>query len=246
MPTFSPQDGINLATALNHKAPSATMQVYAAHLINAFIWTAYPWNWTKQSLTQITLTDAVQDYSLAGSDLTTFYRFVNLEIQDISITPTRSVWLAQKDHLSVELIQKGGTDNIRFYSWEAVLSKIRLEKSAAVPSGTTLVLNGEFQRTPTIITGSNLTTAFAAPDHYFQVFVEGLRWKFYELTDDPRAGNTQFVKQRAIHTGQKATFMSAFEAMKEAEDFSDGEDMVYPSGGTLAVGRDNFVPRIFG
>lgn len=243
--TYTPQDGINLATALNHKAPSSTMQVYACNLVNAFIWTAFPWNWTKQSLTQITLIDAQQDYSLGGSDLTSFYRFVNLEIQQTSTTPTASRFMTQKNHLSVDLVQKGGLESIRFYSWEATVSKLRLEMSAAVPSGTTLVLNGEFQKQPTQITGSNLGTAFAAPDHYFQVFVEGLRWKFYELTDDPRAGATQFARGRAVHTGQKATFMDAFENMKEAEDFSDGEDVIYPAGGTLGQGRDTNNPRIF-
>lgn len=247
--TFSPQDGINLATALNHKAPSSTMQVYACNMVNAFIWTAFPWNWTKQSLTQITLVDAQQDYSLGGTnptDLSLFYRFVNLEIQQTSSTLTASRFMNQKNHLSVELVQKGGLESIRAYSWESTINKVRLEMSAAVPSGTTLVLNGEFQKQPTQITGSNLTTAFAAPDHYFQVFVEGLRWKFYELTDDPRAGTTQFVKGRAVNTGQKASFMDAFQGMREAEDFSDGEDVIFPSGGTLGEGRDNYTPRIFG
>ena len=245
--TFTPQDAINMATALNHKAPNSTMAIYACHIVNSFIWTAYPWNWTKQALTQITLVDGQQDYSLGGSDLTSFYRFVNLEIQDTSVSPTVSRFLHQKNHLSIELVTKGGINSIRAYSWEGTINKIRLELSAAVPSGTTLVLNGEFQKQPTTITGSNLSTAFTMPDHYFQVFIEGLRWKFYELTDDPRAGNTQFARNRAVNTGQKATFMDAFEAMKEAEDFSDGEDVIFPSGGTLGVGRDsNYSPRIFG
>lgn len=221
------------------------MSIYACHIVNSFIWTAYPWNWTKQTLTQITLSDGVQDYSLGGTDLTTFYRFVNLEIQNTSVSPTASRFLNQKSHLSVELVQKGGIDTIRSYSWEAVLNKIRLESCVSVPSGTTLVLNGEFQKQPTTVTGSNLTTAFAMPDHYFQVFVEGLRWKFYELTDDSRAGTTQFVRSRPVFTGQLSTFMTAFEAMKEAEDFSDGEDVIFPSGGTLGTGRDSYTPRIF-
>jgi len=244
--TFNPQDAINLATALNHKAPSSTMQVYACNIVNAFIWTAFPWNWTKQALTQITLVDGQQDYSLGGTDLTTFYRFSKIEIQNTSVSPTASRRLNQKNDLSVELVTKGGLETIRFFSWEATINKIRLDYPAAVPSGTTLVLNGEFQKQPTQITGSNLTTAFAAPDHYFQVFVEGLRWKFYELTDDPRAGTTQFVKGRAVNTGQKASFMDAFQSMREAEDFSDGEDVIFPSGGSLGPSRDDGQPRIFG
>src|ERR1041384_1583672 len=118
-PTYTPNDAINLATALNHKAPSQTMQIYACDLMYSRIWTKFPWNWTKQALTDITLVDGTQDYSLGGSDLTSFYRFVNVEIKDTSQTPTPRRFLTQKNHLSVETVTKGGLDSIRFYSWES-------------------------------------------------------------------------------------------------------------------------------
>lgn len=246
-PTYTPQSAIDMATALNHKAPTATMQIYAVDLIYSRIWTKFPWSWTKQALTQITLIDGQQDYSLAGSDLTSFYRFVNLELQQTSVSPVPSRFLNQKNHLSVELVQKGGLDSIRFYSWEATISKLRLDYSAAVPSGTTLVLNGEIQKPPTKLTVANLTTALVLPDHYFQVFLEGVRWKFYELTDNPKAGAIQVVGNRQVYTGQLGVFMDAFLDMAKAEDFSDQEDVIYPAGGTLGMGRDGYYwPRIFG
>ena len=240
--TYTPQDAINLATALNHNAPPDGIQVYAVDLMNSFIWVAFPWTWTRKTLTTISLSDGVQDYAHSQTD---FYRFVNLELNQTSTTPNVVRALSQKNHLSQELVTTGGIDTIRHFSWEPSISKIRLDYPAAVPSGTTIVIQGEYQYVPTKITESTLTTALTLPDHYFQVFLEGVRWKFYELTDDPRAGTTQEVRGRAVHTGQKATFMAAFDAMKEAEDFSDAEDVVYPGGGTLGQGRENNTPRIF-
>lgn len=247
MSTFAPQDLINVATALNHKAPSSTMQVYAVNLVNARVWTRYPWDWTLQTMTQISLIDGQQDYSLGGSDLAAFYRFKKLELQLTSTTPTRSQRLNQKNDLSVELVSKGGIDTIRFFSWEMPEAKLRLDYAAAVPSGTTLALNGKFQKIPTAITSSNLTTTLVAPDHYFNVLLEGVRWKFYELTDDPRAGNTQeTTNNKAGRTGQYAIFMDALDDMARAEDLSDGEDTLFPGGGTLATGRENQWPRVYG
>lgn len=243
----SAQDAIDLATALNHKAPSATLQIYACDLIYSRIWTKFIWNWTKQSITDITLTDGVQDYALASADATVFYRFGNLEVKDTSQTPTPRRWLSQKDHLSVEVVTKGGLDSIRFYSWESTISKLRLNMAAAVPSGTVLKIEGEIQTTPTEITGSTLTTALLLPDYYFQVFLEGVRWKFYELTDDSRAGALQVVGNKQVYSGQLGVFMDALLDMAKSEDFSNAEDVIYPAGGTLGRGRDDAqLPRIFG
>jgi len=243
--TYTPTDAINMAKALNHQAPTVNMQTYAADLINSFIWVAFPWTWTRKALTTISLTDGTQDYALNSANATDFYRFVNLELNQTSTTPNVVRALSQKNHLSQELVTTGGIETIRHFSWEPSISKIRLDYPAAVPSGVTIVIQGEYQYVPTKITESTLTTALTLPDHYFHVFLEGVRWKFYELTDDPRTGTTQEVRGRAVHTGQKATFMAAFDAMKEAEDFSDAEDVVYPAGGTLGQGRDNFNPKIF-
>ncbi len=222
------------------------MQIYACDLLYSRIWTKFPWNWTKQALTDITLVDGTQDYSLGGSDLASFYRFVNVEMKDTSQTPTPRRFMVQKNHLSVEVVTKGGLDSIRFYSWESTINKIRLDYAAAVSSGSVLKLEGEFQIMPTKITVSNLGTALVLPDHYFNVFLEGVRWKFYELTDDSRAGIVQVVQGRQVYTGQLAVFMDAFTDMSKAEDFSDGEDTVYPAGGTLGQGKDTFWPRVFG
>lgn len=241
--TYTPQNAIDLATALNHKAPTSTIQAQVCDMIQSRIWTTFPWSWTVASLTAVSLTDGVQDYAHLQSD---FYRFVNLEINQTSTTPNVVRPLNQKNHLSVELVSKAGIETIRNFSWEPDIAKIRLDYPAAIPSGTTIVIQGTYQRLPVKITSGNLTTVLNLPDEYFQVFLEGVRWKFYELTDDPRAGSCQEVGGRTVFTGQQGTFITALDAMKRAEDFSDGEDVVFPSGGTLGIGKDSFTPRIFG
>src|SRR6185437_14492974 len=140
MATYTPQDAINMASALNHKAPTATMQTYAVDLVHSFIWTAFPWTWTRKALTAISLTDGVQDYALASANSTDFYRFVNLELNQTSTTPNVVRALSQKNHLSQELVTTGGIDTIRHFSWEPSISKIRLDYPAAVPSGVTIVI----------------------------------------------------------------------------------------------------------
>lgn len=244
--TYTPQDAITLATKLNHNAPSdPDLQAQACDFIHNRIWTRLPWDWTLQTITQITLVDGQQDYSLGGSDATNLYRFQTLEIQDTSQNPIPSRRLNEKADLSVENVTKGGLDTIRFFFWRASTQKLRLDYPAAVPVGTVLVVNGDMQIKPTKITSANLTTALAMPDHYFHVLMEGVRWYFYQLADSPRAGTTTEQGGKAVHTGQKATFFDAFDEMAKAEDFSNAEDPIYPAGGTLGAGREDQWPRIF-
>lgn len=244
-PTYSPQDAINLATKLNHNAPTdVELQAQACDMVNSLMWMRFPWDWTLQGITNISLTDTIQDYSLASGDNSVFYRFNWLEIGDTSTTP--NVWrrLNEKSDLSVELVTKGGIDVIREFAWMGRLQKIRLAFAANVGSGQTLQLQGEIQKIPTKINGANLGTPLVWPDIYFPVYLEGVRYYFYQLTDDTKAGTVQANNGRSVYTGQLGKFMSAFDDMAKAEDFSNAEDLMYPSGGTLGVGKDTYVPRI--
>lgn len=245
-PTYSAQDAINLATKMNHNAPTdVELQAQACDIVNSTMWTRFPWDWTLQGITNISLVNGTQDYALAAGDSSVFYRFNWLEIGDTTTTPNQWRRLNEKSDLSVELVTKGGIDVIRSFAWMGRLAKIRLEYAAAVGSGQTIQLQGEIQKIPTKITGATLNTAMVWPDAYFPVFVEGVRHYFYSLTDDPKAGSIQSNNGRAVYTGQLGKFMAAFDDMARAEDFSNAEDSVYPSGGTLGQGKDTYVPRIY-
>lgn len=225
---FSPQDAINMAQNMNHKVPIVPVQVYVCNQVNAMIWTTAPWNWTQATLTTITpLVDGTQDYAHAQSD---FFRMVNLRLARTDLSPVKYIELNQKTHLGVELERKAGIDGIRNFSWEPTISKIRLDYAASVGGTAVLALLGEYQKTPTAITQSTLNTFLAQPDHYFNVFLAGVRWMFYDLADDPRAGSSQEVTLgHRVFTGQLGVFMSFLDDMKRSEDFSDGEELNFPS-----------------
>lgn len=230
MSTLTPQDAIDMAKAMNHKIPVLSVQVYAANMVNSMIWTAAPWNWTQTALTPITLVDGTQDYALATADAALFYRIVNLRTARTDLSPVKYQELEQKKHLGVELERKAGIDGIRNFSWEPSISKIRLDYTASVGSPAVLVLQGEYQKTPTAITQATLNTVLVQPDQYFNVFLSGMRWMFYNLADDPRAGSTtEITIGRKSYSGQLGEFMSFLDAMKQAEDFGDGEDLNFPS-----------------
>lgn len=216
-----------MAKAMNHKIPVDTIQVYVCNQVNSIIWTAVPWNWTQATLTAIALTDGIQDYAHAQTD---FYRMVNLRNVRTDLTPDKFQELDQKKHLGVELERKAGIDGIRVFSWEPAISKIRLDYAAEVSGTTVMTLQGEYQKTPTAITQATLATSLVQPDHYFNVFLAGVRWMFYDLADDPRAGtSSEIALGRRSFSGQLGVFMAFLDDMKQAEDFSDGEDLNFPS-----------------
>lgn len=231
MSTFTPQDAIDMAKAMNHKIPVLPIQVYVVNQVNSIIWTAATWPWTTTPLTAITpLVDGTQDYALGGSDSTTFYRVAALRLARTDLSPVKYQELDQKNHLGIELERKAGIDGIRNFSWEGSISKIRLDYAASIGGTAVLALQGEYQKTPTAITQSTLTTVLVQPDHYFNVFLAGVRWMFYDLADDPRAGTaTEITIGRKSYSGQLGVFMAFLDAMKQAEDFGNGEDLNFPS-----------------
>ena len=244
--SYTSQDALDIAKAMNHKIPQDSIAAFACDTVQNIIWTRYPWAWTMGTLTAITCVDGTQDYSISNTD---FYRlsvFQPPRIVRTDLTPVEYRELNVKQHLGVELTLKGGLETIRNISYEPEISKVRLDFAASVPSGTTLQIQGPYQKKPTRITADTLTTALTQPDHYFQVFLEGVRWKLYELADDPRAGALRTDKeQNTAYTGQLGSFMNALADMAAAEDLGDGEDPAFPST-PLGYSKDAFFPRILG
>lgn len=241
--TYTPQDAINQCKTFSGNIPTSTIQYIACDTVQSIIWTLFPWNWTTNQLTAITLVDGTQDYSHVQTD---FYRMKNLRIVDLIAVPNDFRELNQKSHLGVEIYHKGGLESIRLFSWEPEISKIRLERAASVPSGASLQLQGEYQFAPVQITGSNFTTALNLPNHYFPVYIAGVLWQLYKLNNDPRAGTTQVVRGERVYTGALGEFHDLLMWMKEAEDLSDGEDHTGFPESPLGFPKDSYFPRIFG
>jgi hypothetical protein len=90
-------------------------------------------------------------------------------------------------------------------------------------------------------------TAFAFPDTYFNIFVEGIKWKIYQLSDDPRAGGVQMSKNgkfQQVYSGQLGLFMNQLNQMSRYEDLNSGDQFMFPE--TSLGNRSNFWPGLYG
>lgn len=219
--------------------PVSDIEVTAADMINSIIWNAYPWRWTLTALTAIALVDGTQDYAWAPAD---YMRIVAARIARTDVTPDEYDELKILRNLPPELT-KAGFKTLSSIAYIGALSKLRLNFAAAVPTGATLEIQGEYQKQPTKITANSATFPF--PDQYFPVFIEGYKWQLYLFADDPRAGNSQMDKKsgQAVYTGQMGIFYDALMSMREAEEWGAG-DAIFPDDPLGAYRNSN--PNIFG
>lgn len=149
--------------------------------------------------------------------------------------------------LGVELSRTAGIDTMKGYQWFPSQNMMRFDVSPQVSTGQIIQLQGIYQTKPTKITNSNLTTPFAFPDYYFDVFVEGLKWKIYQLSDDPRAGGigvTRNGHQIQSFTGQYGVFYQMLQQMARTEDLNSGDQFQFPEQ-SLGVGR-SYWPGLYG
>jgi hypothetical protein len=214
----------------------STIQVAAADQINAIIWNAYPWRWSQKAITPISLVDGTQDYSFAPSDL---FRLVQIRLVDTLANPHVYDELTVLRNLYPDLTKASFRGGLKNAAYVPATSKVRLNQAAAVPTGNTYEIQGEYQYQPTKITATSATFPF--PDQYFMVFNAGLLWQFFMLSKDDRAGNVQFTKNGAVYTGQMGVFFDALMAMREAEDWGAG-DTIFPADplGISGAGRSSF------
>ena len=246
-PTYTPNDAIALAQSFGHGVPVAAVQSQVCDVINSMMWTFYPWSWTIATLTPLTCADGTQDYTLNANDTSQMLRPLTFRLVRTDVTPNEYRELELKANLPVELTRKGGLETITSCGYFASSNFVRLNYAASVGTGQTLQIQGFYQLAPTKITSSNMGTAFAFPDYYFSVFMEGLKWKIYQLSDDPRAGAMQYAKNGSMtrqYTGQLGAFMDALLQMARTEDLQAGDEFEFPSQ-PIGVGR-NYWPGLYG
>lgn len=243
-PTYTPQQAINLVTQFVHGIPLSGSEANICDMVNSMMWVYYPWSWSINNLTPITLSDGVQDYTPTNTDI---LRPLKLQIARTDTTPTEVRELALLANLSVELTRKGGLDMNTAAGFFAGPNTIRLMFAASVGTGQTLQIQGQYQKVPTRITDSTMNVPFAFDDQYFPVFVDGIKWKIYQLSDDPRAGTVQMSKNgkfQQVFTGQLGLFMYQLNYMARTEDLQTGDQFSYPETG-LGQGR-SYWPGLYG
>lgn len=241
--TYTPQRAINLVQRFVHGVPLADVQADICDEINSLIWTAYPWPWSIAALTPISLTDGTQDYTINSGDGTNLLRLLRVRIVRTDTTPNEFRELMLTDNLSPELTWKLGIETNRLVGFFNSTNTLRLGAAASVGTNQTLQLQGEYQQLPTRITDAQMNTAFPFPDWMYNVFVDGLKWKIYQLSDDPRAGSFRFVKNGSMqktYDGQGGLFWESLSQAARTVDLSRGDDQTFPDN-PLGVGHQNFL-----
>ena len=245
--TYSPQDAINLVQQFIHGLPVSGVQAQVCDLINSMIWVFYPWEWTVSTLTPITCVDGQQDYTIAAADIAAILRPTTLRIARTDVSPQEFRELGLLANMPIELTRKGGLETIRTAGYFGSSNIIRLQYPTGIASPQVLQIQGFYQARPTKIITSNMTTVFDFPDHYFNVFVEGVKWKLYQLSDDPRAGGAQYTKNGTKfigYSGQLGVFFDAVLSMARTEDLKNGDEFMFPED-PLGVGR-SYWPGLYG
>lgn len=238
--TYLWSDALTYVKPFVKNIPTALLDVIALDTLHSMIWRYWFWKWAMGSLTPIVAVDGTQDYSIANAD---FYRLYRARLTQTSVTPNV---VREKDvisFLSPNKEQQGGIDAIQAVSYIDAISKLRLDRAASVPTGVTWQIDGDYQKNPTKITATSSTIPF--DDMYFDVALEALKWKYYQLADDPRAG-TQVINRvgNVTYSGQLGVFMGLLDGMARAEGKGYGDSQRFPSE-PLGAGRSSN-PGLFG
>lgn len=225
--TYTPQAAIDLCRAFVHKIPVGDVSTQACDIVNSLIWNSHWWRWSFKNITPIALVDGQQDYTPIPTD---FYRIVYARVVRTDITPNEFRELTVINYLAPEITRKGGIETLKLIAFDPQDNVFRLDAAASIPSGVTINLQLTYQFQVARITNDKLTTAFVFPDQYFNVFVDGLKWKFYQLSDDPRAGEVRIDREgRKQYSGQLAIFFDSLMQMKNSEDMGEGQQNYFPN-----------------
>lgn len=232
--TYSWSDALSIVAPYIKNIPTSTLNNTVCDQLNSFIWKAYPWRWAQFSLTSasgaLDLVDGTQDYSIGTTTGGGFYQLLRVRITRTDVSP---VIAREKDIVSwlpPNLETSGAIDSIQVVAFEPVNSRIRLDRAASVTGSATYRIDGEYWFQPVKVTSSGATIVF--PDQYFDVVIEGLKWKFYQLGDDKR------------EPAQRTVFMAMLKQMMDDEDYGGGPGQRFPEG---TIGSRSIAgPGLFG
>lgn len=221
---YTPANAVTVVREMTKNIPYTAIDSQTCDMINSIMWNFYPFSWTINSLTAVSVTDGNQDVGSAPAD---FDHLLRARLVRTDLTPDEFHELNIVTWLAPDLSEVG-YQQITSICYEEAENEFRFDRAVDVGTGMTIQLQGEYKNTPTRITDSNLTTAFLFPDHYFQVFVEGLLWQAYRYADDPRAGTTQTMRNgQRSYTGQLGIFMDLLFQMAADQDYGAGS-MMHP------------------
>ena len=242
--SYTPQNAIDLVQNFAHGIPLTNVQSQICDMVNSQMWVFYPWSWSIVSLTAIPLTDGTQDYTPSNTDI---LRILKGRLVRTDVSPQIVRDLAQLANLTPDLERKLGIEQNTAFGYFGSQNLIRLMAAMSIGSTQTVQFQGEYQQKPTAITDATMTSALSFPDHYFNVFYEGVKWQVLALADDPRAGGMQYAKNGTMlrqYSGQYAVFRDSLLDMARTEDLGSGDEYRWPEE-PLGTGHVLY-PGLFG
>lgn len=223
-PTYTHQNIVDYVQRLVKGIPVSDIDEVCVDQIHSIFWRAYPWRWTRGTLTPITLVDGTQDYSYANTNLWKMLSpRVRLNGTGGAVNQYRD--LRMQRWLEPDLVNKMAWPNFGLLCHDINQDKFRFEGAVSSPTVASMQLEGEYWKQPTKVTNLGATVPF--PDFYFNVEAEGILWLLYRLADDARAGTAQLIRGQVVYTGQLGVFVDALMAAKEYEESGSG-DTIYP------------------
>ena len=234
MSSYTWQNLLDIVKPFIKSIPTSTLDVTVCDQLNAVVWKKYYWPWAVYSLTsstaELSLVDGQQDYAIGTLTGGGFYQLLRARITRTDVTPNivRDKDIVQ--WLAPNLETKGSVDSVQALStlFQNQTTKIRMDCAASVPSGTAYQIDGEMWCLPIKVTSTS--SVIVAPDQYANVFIEGLKWRYYALGDDKRAGVMQVDSSgRKTYTGQMGVFMAELQTMVDDYDYGDGFQQRFPS-----------------
>ena len=217
--TYRWQDLIVLVSKQVKNIPTQSLDAIHCDLVSTRIASRLPWapGTTTIAAGQIPLANGQQDYDPPSN----IWRLTDASLRCTSITPNDDMTITVRSELPVDLMPVSPYA-ITSVALQAGAGRLRLSAAVLIPSGTTWELRGTYQINPTKVTSTSQYLWF--DDRYVYVAVEGLKYWYMQLADDPRAGSTAGTWPGDItYTGQLAQFMSSLKEMSDAEDI--GGDM---------------------
>lgn len=214
--------------------PTTNIDLVVCDQVNSYVWRRYPWKWAQATLTSgsgvLTLVQGQQDYSMGTLSGGGYYQMLRVRITRTDVTPFIARDKDWTNFLAPCLDLLGGIDSIQAMALEPVTNKIRLDRAASVPSGTTYQIDGEYWMLPTKVTSTSSVLPFE--DQYFDVALEGLKWRYYALGDDKREPT------------QRQVFMGVLGEMVAQEDYGDAPGTRFPESAIGYTRQGN--PGLFG
>lgn len=225
MSTYTYQNAIDHVSKYVKGVPTTNIDVVAVDHVDAIIWRFWFWKWSIKALTPISWVDGQQDYTIANAD---FYRLWHVRVTRTDTSPNIVREKNISSFLSPNLEQTCTIDSLLAMAYDYPTGKLRMDKAASVPTGVAVQIDGDYQFQKTKLTATSSTIVF--PDYYFDVLIEGIKWKYYDLISDSRVGGVQIDKQtrKRVYTGQLGIFYDNLMQMAEAEGMGQGDSNRFP------------------